>query len=187
MFPRRNQVPLFLALAAALAGLFTTPTPGAAQRGGFIIGIGAGPGRVSFPGFPTGTGKLAVATDFKIGYAPSERWAIYWSADSNFFTPEFEGTLGVFGIGGLGVTRFLDAGAPVSYVDGSLGFGNLAVIYDDGSTLQERGLGFTVGTGWALSDIWYLDVDFLYSRISPEFGDGQAYYGLKASINVLSN
>jgi hypothetical protein len=187
MSARRNQVSLFLALAAALAALLTTPTPGAAQRGGFIIGIGAGPSRVSFPGFPTRTGKLAVATDFKIGYAPSETWSIYWSADSNFFSPDFEATLGVFGIGGLGVTRFLDADAPVSYVDGSLGFGTLAVLYDDGTTEQEQGLGFTLGTGWALSDVLFLDIDLLYSRISPDFGDRQAFYGIKASINVLSN
>lgn len=95
--------------------------------------------------------------------------------------------LGGFGVGGIGATRFLDAGAPVSYVDGSVGLGNYFVVFDDADTIQEQGLGVTVGTGWALSDVWFLDVDLMYSRISFEFGRTETLHGAKVSINLLSN
>lgn len=75
MTTQRSWTHGFLVLAI-LGGLLSSPTPGLAQRAGFIIGIGVGPGFASLPGSPERSSKVGVATDFKIGYAPSESWAI---------------------------------------------------------------------------------------------------------------
>ena len=187
MTTHRRRIHALLALLI-MGGLLSTPHPGTAQRSGFIIGIGAGPSYVSLPGPPDRSTKVMVGTDFKIGYAPSEDWAIYWSADTNFYSPEGDGvSFGFLGVGGLGATRFLGADAPVSYVDGSVGLGSSAALFDDGEVQQDQGLGLTVGTGWALSRVFFLDVDFIYAQVSPDFGDSQRYYGAKVSVNVLSN
>ncbi len=187
MDARRSRIYVFL-LLAVVGSLLLTPLPGAAQRSGFIIGVGAGPGYVSFPGSPSRTGKVTVATDFKIGYAPSEAWAIYWSADTHFYSGESdEASLGLLGVGGIGVTRFLRPDLPVAYVDGSLGFGTSGVFLNDGGVEQQHGLGLTLGTGLALSNIAFLDLDLLYTHISFDFGQTLTYYGVKVSINFLSN
>ena len=87
------QRALTLSLLLCLAPCMTQDAQ--AQRKGFVLGFGVGPGQVYYfqsqdapfsRHTPTKT-KLALVTDFKIGYAPNEQLMLYWFSNVAWLRP----------------------------------------------------------------------------------------------------
>ena len=122
-------------------------------------------------------------SDFKIGYAPSASFAITFTGDTHYYSTDTSGgsKAAELSVGGVGVTKFFSPDSPIAYIDGSVGTATSALLED--LDAEDAGFGATGGVGFALSDIWFIDVGLLYANLDGPV-DG---WGLKASINVLSN
>lgn len=180
----REMCTITLTAGALLVAALAAPEAASGQRGGFVIGFGLGGGFTSIDGATADRqNKVALVADFKIGYAPSANLVIHLSGDSHLYSADTPGgsDAAALSVGGLGVTRFFSADSPIAYIDGSIGTATWELF--EGSSTEDAGFGITGGVGFALSDIWFIDVGVLYAN--PEGPvDG---WGLKASINVLSN
>jgi hypothetical protein len=183
-----------VSVSATLAVLLLWPSSVAAQqqRGGFVIGFGIGPGAVSLKPESGGvsgsrSNKLGGFTDLRIGYAPSEELSIYYSNQVVFFKLDDSSGdifLNIFGVTGIGATYFPPTLSRLS-LNGSVGIGTLGTIFDDATTDSSMGLGFTLGAGWALSDIAFLNVSLLYGKPGESGFDTQVL-GLTASVALFS-
>jgi hypothetical protein len=104
------------------------------ERKGFFLGIGIGPGLVSydaisFNGSRFGTekeNKFTFMSDFKIGYAPTHQLALYWTSKVAWFKTSSafseDENLTINGLGGLGVSHFLKDVAPSPYFNVGVGY-----------------------------------------------------------------
>ena len=137
-----------LALTALLALVLASNAE--AQRRGFIIGGGLGPG-LTAGDLDT---KVGVATDFKIGAMIGESVQLYYGNKMNFTGGElvdFQGT----GVGGLGVTYQMPSGFRVN---GLVGFSSW-VVYVDSDSNAEVGFGAGAGIGYEFAKHWVVNLD----------------------------
>ena len=90
---------LFVLLGMFPVLLASSTGDAAAQREGFVIGFGAG------PGLTTGDvdSKVGVSLDLRVGALVSEFVQVYYTSKANFFSEE--GALVSAGVHGLGITR----------------------------------------------------------------------------------
>ena len=145
-----------------------------AQRSGFIIGFGIGPGVTTWTESLSEccrAPKVGLATDFKIGAQVSQSLQIYYLGRTTWWTG---GSLILAGILALGVTYVLPS-APV-HLSGGIG-GSLV-----GASESGTGLGFTGGVGWEFADLWLLDVAVTYG-MPGNINMFQA----RAGISILSH
>jgi hypothetical protein len=164
-----------VALASAGAPAASAQTSGAppaqapseptAGRKGFIVGIGAGGALHRIPARGTTGGSLdrsafAAGTDFKIGYAPTEQFLIFYTAKAAFTQATDYDAVGV---SGFGVTYLTRPTSPSFFVTGIAGEGGRA-------TFERRdwrdGRGFGVGAGYEFARHWSLSGDALFLRFS---------------------
>lgn len=155
-----------------------------ATRKGFIIGAGAGAGLQRSPGFPSvdrfgrftaeGGSNASVATNFMVGYAPTDRALLFYSSRAVFTS---DAALDILAVGGLGMTYMLRRTAPTAYVTGSIGRG-LGVSITR-STGDEVGLGWSGGAGWEFRRHLSLEGDVLNVRL----GNGQNHTAFRALLN----
>jgi hypothetical protein len=153
-------------------------------RKGFVLNLGAGPAFINIKAAGngvegTGESKIAVGTDFKIGYAPSDQLLIYYSNDAAFFNydysvPGFEyDVLVISGLSGIGATWFLKPRAPSAYVDATIGIAAWNEIdTDDGAVESMTGLGLSVGGGFEFARHWLVDADLIVGRPRDDEGYG---------------
>ena len=171
---QRLFVLMFLGISLTFA------PPAQAQRSGFIISFGVGPGLASYSdGRPT---KGGVATDLQIGGVIGDGLELYY-----LNKVIFHGTLGsgsgdidAMGVNGVGVTYPLDSGL---YINGGVGVGAYRRISSTGSSSNETGLGLVAGAGYALSDRFGVDADLLYTSLD-DFGN---VLGFKISLHINSH
>ena len=180
--------------AAASAGQATPVTQSqasnepSARRKGFIIGVGAGAGIHRTPTFSVldrfgrvlssggGQNKLAIVTDFSIGYAPGDQLLLYYSNKAAFTTDD---RVDAVGISEVGVTYMLRRTSPTTFVSGSVGPG-AARTFITSSTAQ-TGTGFSVGGGYEFARHLSLNGDAIFVRLN----NGQNHTVYKASFNYL--
>jgi hypothetical protein len=72
------------------------------NRKGFILGIGVGGGQTDI-----GDGEFGLLSNFKIGYAPSDRLLLYWHATGVYFEDPL-GDLWADGMGGISAQYHFD-------------------------------------------------------------------------------
>lgn len=175
-----------------------------AQRSGFIIGFGIGPGFTSFRegSFETGeeerVSKLGLATDFKIGAQVSESVQVYYVNRVQFFGGADQDNLilhsGVdfvtTGLSGLGVTYILPT-APV-HLSGAIGIAAWSQLSTGNRTTESgTGLGLTGGVGYEFADLWLLDFAVQYGTPSIDLGFGEHWdlnvLQMRAGISILSH
>ena len=151
---------LFLSIGNASAGWD-------GQRKGFLLGIGLGPGMISFSQEIEAYGinsesdseqKATVLVDFRIGYAPSNVLEIYYTGKASAFT--MKNILGddvemTSGVSGLGVTYFMKPVHPSPFFTGCIGMSTWDTSEDDGDPWQGFGIG--VGAGYEFSKRWSLE------------------------------
>lgn len=139
------------------------------QRKGFLLGFGIGPGFTSFTqrvaaSDPSWGGtvslvsdrenKPGVMTDFKIGYAPDDYWAIYYTSKVSWFG--MENALGdnvtvANGLGAAGITYWFQPHYPSPFVAGGVGFSTWGLPLEDPAPDTWVGPGFFAGGGYEFS------------------------------------
>lgn len=162
------------------------------QRKGFMLGFGLGPAWSSYTQTMTYAGSpeeksdrqndLALRTDFRIGYGPSELIQIYWTSKGNWF-----GLTNVYGnkvtiasgVGGLGVTYFLKPTYPCPYLLGEIGLATWATPFQTGSK-SWYGLGAALGVGYQLRNHLAFEAGLTWGNPS------NSERGLEVSADALS-
>jgi hypothetical protein len=180
--------------AAGNAGQNTPVTPSqafeepSARRKGFIIGVGAGAGIHQTPAFRVldrfgrvvssggGENKLVIATNFNVGYAPSDQFLLYYSNKAAFTTDD---RVDVVGVTGFGMTYMLRRTSPSPFVSGSIGVGAAGTFI--GSSNAESGAGFSIGGGYEFARHLSVNGDAMFVRL----GNGQNHTVYKALFNYL--
>ena len=169
---KKQYLPISLALVVLLNIL--PANDGYAQnneRKGFILGFGAGISHNSYQ-FSSGgfegekENVTAVATNFKLGFAPTNQIAIYWNSQVAFFNMDDGFGDNIFtlnGIGGLGGSYFLNETAPSIYVNAIVGFSNWGSI-SDSTTDNLTGFGFGIGGGYEFARHWTADCNLTIGK-----------------------
>jgi len=160
-----------------------------AERKGFIIGIGGGAalhrapdvtvtrdrfGRITLSSVTANS--LAIATDFKVGYAPTDQLLIHYSNKVAFTQAD---DYDVVGLTGAGVTYMAKRSSPSFFVSGSGGAGIGGNFI--GSTNSDRGFGVSAGGGYEFSRHLSIAGDALFVRL----GDNNNHTVLMATFNYL--
>lgn len=169
-------------------------------REGFILGFGLGVGSTSYePGREelgidiTGDSEsgMGIQTDFKIGYAPSDYVQIYWSSKVAWFSQEVDllschyNNYGILecrkvgsedytvahGIGGLGITFYLQPVAPCFFFTGVIGFSTWAYPFEDDPETWS-GFGIAFGGGYEFSPHWSVEANISHGK------PGDSAYGV---------
>jgi hypothetical protein len=162
------------------------------QRKGFLLGFGIGPGLTSFTQEVTtylGTlespreDKMAVMTDFKIGYAPQNSWGIYYTAKVSWFG--MKNALGndvtiANGLGAVAVSYWFQPQAPSPFISGGFGFSSWSLPFEDNPPDSWMGAGFFAGGGYEFSKS--VSVEGYLSWGEPKDSES----GIEASSNALS-
>jgi hypothetical protein len=156
-----------LVVAVLIAISLTAPMPAFAQRGGFIIGLGLGPGVVSSKrtvedfGLSDGDSKLGMAMSFHIGAVLGNSLELYlanhivWHGNTTAYNASYVGT----GFTGFGVTYPVNGRVSVK---GGAGVGRSVAYFSNGSSLTDwDGPGLLAGGRYAVSDRWALDLDVI--------------------------
>lgn len=190
----RLGVVALLLTAGLFAGLWA-PTAAHAQRDGFVIGFGLGVGHTSISSDDEyddeDIGRTSLMTDFRIGYAPTNRAMLYWSSDVSWFrlTDEFDDGVVISGIGGLGATYFIRDAAPSPYLTAALGFNSFNYIgISDAEITQFFGPGIALGGGFEFARHWLLDGKVLLGRprhTEDGFTDALRVRTFKVTLNWL--
>ena len=166
-------------MLVGLCFAFASPAQAQAQRSGFIIGVGLGPG-VIFGDAPT---KLGLASDFHIGGVINSLELFY--VNKVIFTSDDDVDAIVTGVNGVGVAYPLN---PDFAVTGAIGVGVLRAI-DSGPTESFTGLGLLAGGRYKLNESgrWMLNFDISMANPGDDFGESLTIWGFQATINVMSH
>ncbi len=162
-----SRLLVFFGIALCLS--VSTSSDVAAQRKGFIIGFGAG------PGFTTGDfgEKVGVATDFEIGGMLDESLQLYFSAKSNLLFGD--GGAETTGVIGIGAAYVLPAGFNINGLAGLAPWWH----FDGGTNL---GFGLGAGVGYEFTDNWVFNVGGTVGMF-----EGDMVFNIAATISILSH
>ncbi len=185
----------WLAVPSALANLIASPAH--AQRSGFIIGFGLGPGaytetrNVAQYAIEDRISKLGVAMDFHIGGVVGSSVELYFMNHALFEGTSFGEKSGIAAttLAGLGVTYPLSSRL---FIQGAIGRTMQAMYFADVTLENWAGFGLLGGVRYALSDRWALDLDVITAGHSEgSFGSGPfedgRWWSAGLTINVLSH
>ena len=150
-----------------------------AQRRGFIIGLGVGPGLNTLTDGGGSETDVGVATDFKIGAQVSPTIQVYYLGRSNWFEPEVSNLVAA-GISALGVTYVLPS-APV-HLSGGIGFATFLEFDFFGDSFT--GFGLTGGFGYEFAELWLFDIAVTYGRFDERDIN---MFQARAGISILSH
>ncbi len=176
-----------LALSIMVIGIiFVVSIPSQAfdgQRKGFLLGFGIGPGYTSFDLtydsagttiYETSESKVGMFTNFKIGFAPSNKLMVYWTSNVSWFglsdsTTNDESKTFAAGVGGLGISYYFQPEAPSLYITLGGGLGTWSQPFE--GTDPWVGYGITGGLGYEFSRNWSLELNFIYGNATDEAGE----------------
>jgi hypothetical protein len=173
------------------------------KRKGFIIGGGLGAGFSTFKEtvtihdfFGSGTevlesereNKFALATNFKIGYAPSNLLEIFFTVKDSWFSTKVyfldessgEDVIMASGFWGPGVTYYFNPEAPSYFITGGFGVSTLSLPFESHSEIK-FGPGVYAGAGYEFRDHFYVELDLGYGK--PK---SLALFGIGESTSMLS-
>jgi hypothetical protein len=171
---------MFLGVSLAFA------RPAEAQRSGFIIGFGIGPGWSSYTSTPDRESRIGVAFDFHIGGVIGDSFELYYVSKATIFSSDVVDVDNIgSGVGGLGFSYPLN---PRFSINGGIGFGTWVESGSFGTSVESDGVGFLAGGRYLLSESgrWGLGFDIMYGK--PFGGDVDFNaWGVQATINVLSH
>ncbi len=148
------------------------------QRKGFILGGGIGGGSLSW----NGLNKGVFATNFIIGYAPSNSFEIYYTNNGSWFSGS--GNDYYVGVTGVGVTKYLKPEGKGFYLCGGIGLSILTGywVFDQGSN---TGFGAIAGIGYDVAKHWRIQGEVMYTSINQTFGTSTGW-SFRATINVIA-
>ena len=144
------------------------------ERKGFVLGFGIGPAVTSFTQTLAYQGqeltsdrenKFGVGTDFRIGYAPSNKLMIYYTNKVTWLSIENvmnEDVIIVNGVGLLGVSYYLKPQTPSLYLTGTLGISTWGDYKEIGDAWS--GFGFGAGVGYEIARYWSVEGNVIYGK-----------------------
>jgi hypothetical protein len=153
-----------------------------AQRSGFIIGFGLGPGQVAISSAQDREPRGGLAMDFHIGGVIGDSFELYYVHKGIIIsTDEVGGSVGS-GMAGLGFGYPLN---PKISISGGIGVALWTELGPNGATEYGEGLGLFGGVRYKLNESgrWALGFDITYSEPFPDFN----VVGAQITINVLSH
>lgn len=160
-------------IAFTVAAVAVLVTPAQAQRRGFIIGGGLGPGTTSGD-LDT---KFGVTTEFKIGAMIGESIQLYYANRLNW-TDSDVGDVAATGVGGLGITYQLKNKFRINGLAGAAG----SLVYLGSDVSSDYGFGFGAGVGYEFAKHWIVGLDGSFGRVSDE-----NLFNVALTINILSH
>lgn len=167
------------------------------SRKGFILGFGVGPGYTSFTqtveipaiDFDETSDRensFSFATDFKIGGGITDQFLLYYVNRVTWFGMENaldENVTIANGIGGVGVSYYIQTTAPSLYFLGSIGLSTWMTPFEDeiGNWL---GFGVSGGVGYEFAAHWGVEATVNYGNPKDEeTEDGRT---MEASTSALA-
>ena len=173
--------PLLLALML-LSGSIAFAGPIEAQRSGFIIGFGLGPGQVSYPSIPEREPQGGLALDFHIGGVIGDSFELYYVHKGIIISTDVVGGSVGSGMAGVGFSYPLN---PRFSINGGVGVALWTELGPYGGSADAEGLGLVGGVRYTLSESgrWALGFDMTYAEPFPDFNT----LGAQVTINVLSH
>ena len=185
------KIASILTIAFVVGSIYAAPA--AAQRSGFIIGFGLGPGwmssAVSTPqlNISSRESSFGVAADFHIG-GVIRSVELYYASHANFRGTDATGaSFAGTGTSGIGVTYPV---SPRMAVRGLIGQARETLFLDNGSTFDNwSGLGLLVGGRYALNDRWATALDLGYSSWNSGGSPSSegSVWSLDLTLNVMSH
>ncbi len=159
----------FLVFGIVLVLTASSASDAAAQRKGFIIGFGVG------PGYTTGDvrSKLGLASDFKIGAMVGESVQVYYTSKSNLLL--YDSDPEASGVSGLGATFEMASGFNVN---GTIGLST----WTDFDSGTDAGFGLGAGFGYEFADLWVLNLGGTWGVF-----EGAHVINIAATISILSH
>jgi hypothetical protein len=168
------------------------------ERKGFFLGIGIGPGLVFYDAVQVTSfnfetekeNKVTFITDFKIGYAPTNQLAIYWTSKvawfnttGNFSDEEF---FTINGFGGVGASYFLKDTAPSPYFNVGIGYSSWSQLNIENAeeAINAFALGLSAGAGYEFARHWSAEVNLTYGKPSNDNFATRAT-AIRLTINYL--
>ncbi len=168
-------------IMVSLLGLAIEADAWDGQRKGFILGGGLGFGSTSFKqevsyGGLSSTSdtesKAAFMTDFKIGYAWSNQWMVFYNSGTSWFTIENVNSDKVTissDVSGIALSHYFKPAAPSWFLTGTLGFSAWDAPFEEDSEAQ-IGAGLLLGGGYEFARHWNLQADLQFSNPSDDEG-----------------
>jgi len=152
------------------------------QRKGFILGIGVGPSLHS--SVNSGRESMEFSTNFKIGFATSNKLSLYWNSQVDWFNQERWGEkeLFVYGIGGLGMTYYVNEKAPSLIINALIGVSSVSSL--ETSSGGYFGLGVGVGLGYEFARHWSTEINFTYGKPKRSYYE-QEIGSARLTVNYL--
>ena len=171
------------------------------QRKGFILGGGLGLGMTSYTQ-TIGVGALSITsdretkgafmTDFRIGYAPSQKVAIYYTNKVSWFsfTNAYDDEVIIAsGASGAGCTYSLNSTSPSWFLSGGIAISTWALPFEDNAPDQWAGFGLFGGVGYEFARHVSAELDLVYGKPDTE-EDGinvsASTFTIMLAINVLA-
>lgn len=165
------------------------------KRKGFILGGGIGPGYTTFTqelagydpylGYVTiksdRVNKVGIMTDFKIGYAPTDYYEIYYASKVSWFGMESgAGNVTIAnGLGSLGATYYFKPVAPSPFIAGGIGLSTWSAPFES-STETWVGFGLFAGVGYEFIRHLNAELDLIWGK------PGKTVSGIKVNSNAFS-
>ena len=148
------------------------------QRKGFILGVGFGAGALNYDGRDFSFNKVTFENNFKIGYAPSNSFEIYYANIVSYF--ETMGRSYASGAACLAMTKYLKPEGKGFFICGGAGFGYFWET--DWDTIDESGFGAFGGIGYDIGKHWYVQAEVVYTRLET----GSHSWGFRVTLNTLA-
>jgi hypothetical protein len=162
---------LILAMLAAPAFAHGAVFDG--QRKGFILGGGLGG---SYLSWDYGDINWTVTANFKVGYAPSNSFEVYWATIVSYIA--FDSDDFASGANCIAVTKYLKPEGRGLFFCGGIG-----LAYTNGldGAPSHSGFGGFAGLGYDFAKHFYIQADALYSDV-----DWTPRWGFRLTLNILA-
>jgi hypothetical protein len=168
------------------------------KRKGFILGIGAGCGSLSLNqevigGLNQSTKsdreqKLAVVSDFKIGFASDDQWALYYTSKVSWFRMKrtlTDDATAVSGLGAVAVRYWFKPQAPSAFLACGAGFSTWSMPFEDDAPDVRFGPGLFAGGGFEFSPHWSLEAHLSWGKPTDgESGTQKGYEIISFMLNM---
>ena len=170
------------------------------ERSKFIFGFGIGGGTTvitykgedySVPGTVKNYNKTylkpSISTNFRIGFAPSDRFFICWNSRPNWFTEPLidehdEKSTLMAGIAGLAITFYPSQIHQKLFINGLFGYSNLRDAFK--GTGNHFGTGIGLGIGYELKRYYTAELNFGFSSSEKYHSGGNFKNPLQINFTI---
>lgn len=163
------------------------------NRKGFILGFGLGPtySHIQLPpqNLQSAASGIGVATDFRIGYGPTEQLLLYydnrvsWVSGLVFINEDLKHTH-VEGCSGIGATYYFSRKSPSVFVSGGVGVS--AVRRPFNSSSYGYGYGMSAGGGYEFGKLFNIEGTLTYGNAGRGRPDDTVdAMGARVMFNIL--